>query len=729
MGRRSIKPVAAAPSADFVQADVEDELDDFGGSSTAVEDDDDDDVWETDDDDDGTLDVGPESVADAFGAFTIATLPAKMKLRPLADQSNEWILSTFGRLMQEIRDGAVANRDTSGLEFDLQMLDAAVSKRNLRGQLTADQEAFLDAIAADDDGEDPDDLTGVTADDEDDEDDESSDAELETATGDRLSNAATLEVMYVVRDRVHPDPLQPRQNADTELKDSIISMGILQPITVRKVDRGSELANRAAPCSHCAIPWAEIAFAGDYVIVDGERRWQGAAGVLETIPVLVRDDQGDTYERLKTQLVANTGKPLTPIEEARTFARMLEDRDVGVAALARDIGRPASTVHDRVKLLQLGAWLPWIESGSVSTSMAVQHLVPLRGVPDAYHAEAVTTLADGIAMGEPIADSVDAFGRHVASAYDKYMYPLAKSKAGHEKQPLFNTKGHDEECSCGGIIWGGSWQGVQAKGRRFCANPDWWKPLHAEAKKKERAESKTDDAAAPAKKGQLRLELPAGVPTINASYGAPKGVIYLTDPEGRWKVANGYHVNFVGEVFDPADLEIDEKKLVRVKSSYSSGLDRVGTKDLAAVKSAREKFAASFRPARVEAAFKLRAQFEKLADTYALVGGGVHQLLRVIDVPDSQLREMAELLDIAVPEGLDADRYGRSRVREEWIAKTLARADGERLASFAMFLFADEKRQLPSVKVAEEMRDTAEAIGKKRAPWATTKAPKKAGAK
>jgi ParB-like chromosome segregation protein Spo0J len=68
--------------------------------------------------------------------------------------------------------------------------------------------------------------------------------------------------------------------------------------------------------------------------------------VLEFIPCIVRDDQEDEYTRLKTQLVANTGKALSPIEEAHAFARMLEANNVGVAALARDIGRPprASTI-------------------------------------------------------------------------------------------------------------------------------------------------------------------------------------------------------------------------------------------------------------------------------------------------------------------------------------------------------------------------------------------------
>src|SRR4051812_19756497 len=200
---------------------------------------------------------------------------------------------------------------------------------------------------------------------------------------------------------------------------------------------------------------------------------------------------------------------------------MLEANNVGVAALARDIGRPPSSVNDRLKLLQLGPWLALIDNGSVSLSMAVEHLVPLRGIPDEYHAEAIAKLTDGLTPGEQISENVEDFGHVVAREYDRYMYPLSKTKNSYDKQPLFNTKAHDAECSCGGISWGGSWQGVEAKGRKFCGNPDWWKPLHAAAKKKEREAAKESGESAPAKKGQLRIDLPAGTKAVSVGYNEP----------------------------------------------------------------------------------------------------------------------------------------------------------------------------------------------------------------
>jgi hypothetical protein len=546
-----------------------------------------------------------------------------------------------------------------------------------------------------------------------------------TKPTDHAAAAESLAVQYVARDSVHPDPLQPRQAVDAELRDSIRALGILQPITVRRVDRtNADIVERAAPCNHCARPWREIAAAGEFVIVDGERRWLGAEGVLTTIPVIARADQGDTYERLRTQLVANTGKPLTPIEEARTYARMLETRDVGIAALARDIGRPASTVNDRVKLLQLGPWLPWIESGSVTTSMAVEHLVPLRGVPDEYHAKAVEEITTGCTLGEELADDVEDFGNTVRDAYKTFIYPLVKTKNDYEKQPEFSTKHHDDECSCGGIDWKEGWNGA-GKGRCSCGNPDWWKPLHAAALKTKREKAKiADPSPATTKKGGLRLELPAGAPTVKMSYNDPKGIIVLTTSEGRWQVAaSRWNVD---DAFDPEDLAIDETKLVRLKEQYSSGgLDRVGTKDLAAVTAARAAWAKRFEPARAKAAEKLLAEFNKLTDIYGVAGAGVHTLLGQFEYSEAEFAEIADLLTIPVPKHIDRGSLRRrGQAQQEWFAKSIARGDAERLLSFVAFMSGSEKRQLPSKQLQAAKTAAVEEIGKKRAPWATTKTAK-----
>lgn len=698
------KAATAAPAVDDYETQADRELDEELDETLSIGDDDDDDLWDSDeaaadaDGAEGAVDAIEEpafvAIADEFSAFVVATLPAKMKRRRLADQSSEWLLSTIGRIVDEIASARGTPRDDSDdivdLEVDLLTLVGAAEIRGIDQLLSLETRAFVDGVA------------GKI--------DDAHDGGASEAAS-PTSSATNLQIEYIPRLHIYPDPAQPRAHADAELKESIRASGILQPITVRR----------------------QVGMRGGYLIVDGERRWQGAADVLEIIPCIVRDDQEDEYVRLKTQLVANTGKALSPIEEAKAFARMLQANDVGVAALARDIGRPPSSVNDRLKLLELGPWLDLIGNGSVSLSMAVEHLVPLRGIPDEYHLEAIAKITEGLEAGDEIAVDVESFGHTVAREYDRYMYPIAKSKNEYEKQPLFNTKAHDAECSCGGISWGGSWQGIVAKGRKFCGNPDWWKPLHAAAKKKEREAAKESGESSTAKKGELRIELPAGTKTVKTGYNQPpKDIVQLTDEQGRWRV-----VQYFGDVdhaFDPADLEIDESKLVRLTPTY--GMDRVGLRDAAAVGRAQAAFVARFAPAREKVGKKLLAEFEKLTDTYSVAGAGVHVLLEALDVANLEYAEAADLLSIELPDAVRKVDYNRARTPalRDWFAKSLKRADGERLLSFIAFLKASEKRELPSAAIMKDVRDAVEEIQRKRAPWATSKASKpaakkKAGAK
>ena len=109
--------------------------------------------------------------------------------------------------------------------------------------------------------------------------------------------ARRLDIVYIPRALIHPDPDQPRVDADDELRAKIAREGVLQPLTLRP---------------HPTI-------ISEFMIVDGERRWRGSEGVQDELPAIVRQDKEDPTERLITQLIANSGKPLTPMEEARAM--------------------------------------------------------------------------------------------------------------------------------------------------------------------------------------------------------------------------------------------------------------------------------------------------------------------------------------------------------------------------------------------------------------------------
>jgi ParB family chromosome partitioning protein len=107
------------------------------------------------------------------------------------------------------------------------------------------------------------------------------------------------------------------------------SQGLVQPVVVR---------SRAA---------------GGYELIAGERRWRAAreAG-LEVIPALVRET-GDR-DALLLGLVENVAREqLTPVEEARAYALLVDEFGLGLGEIAERVGRSKPAVSNRMRLLDL----------------------------------------------------------------------------------------------------------------------------------------------------------------------------------------------------------------------------------------------------------------------------------------------------------------------------------------------------------------------------------------
>jgi ParB family chromosome partitioning protein len=130
-----------------------------------------------------------------------------------------------------------------------------------------------------------------------------------------------------------PNAAQPRQRFDeTALQDlagSLGERGVLQPVLVRP---------RAG---------------GTYELVAGERRWRAAqlAG-LATVPALVRPR--DDAEALEVALIENMAREdLSPIEEARACAALVEELGLTREAVGRRVGRGRVAVSNLMRLLDL----------------------------------------------------------------------------------------------------------------------------------------------------------------------------------------------------------------------------------------------------------------------------------------------------------------------------------------------------------------------------------------
>jgi len=119
------------------------------------------------------------------------------------------------------------------------------------------------------------------------------------------SNAVVGSVVELSIDQIEINPFQPRTNFNQEaiedLATSIKTLGVIQPITVRKIDDKS------------------------FQLVSGERRLRAAQSVgLTTIPSFVRiaDDQ----ESLEMALVENIQREdLDPIEIALSYQRLIDE--------------------------------------------------------------------------------------------------------------------------------------------------------------------------------------------------------------------------------------------------------------------------------------------------------------------------------------------------------------------------------------------------------------------
>ncbi len=141
------------------------------------------------------------------------------------------------------------------------------------------------------------------------------------------------EVVSLYLDDIIPNRFQPREVFDDqalkELAVSIKEHGVIQPIIVRKVDN-------------------------KYEIIAGERRYKAStmAG-LTKIPAIVKDL--DDKESSKIALIENLQrKDLSPIEEARTYQKILELEDnMTQEQLAATMGKTQSSVSNKLRLLAL----------------------------------------------------------------------------------------------------------------------------------------------------------------------------------------------------------------------------------------------------------------------------------------------------------------------------------------------------------------------------------------
>ena len=174
-----------------------------------------------------------------------------------------------------------------------------------------------------------------------------------------IGGAAAPELAHLPVETIHPNPRQPRRRFDTEattaLAESIKVQGIVQPVLVRPRP------------------------AGGFELIAGERRWRAAqqAGT-PTIPALVRET--DDRDTLLLGIVENVAREqLTPVEEARAYALLVDEFGLSLGEIGERVGRSKPAVSNRMRLLELSEdVLGMVERGELTDG----HARAVLAVPD-----------------------------------------------------------------------------------------------------------------------------------------------------------------------------------------------------------------------------------------------------------------------------------------------------------------------------------------------------------
>ena len=180
---------------------------------------------------------------------------------------------------------------------------------------------------------------------------------LDALFGGNDFDEAESELLHLPISKVEPRLEQPREyfdeNALQELADSIAQYGLIQPITVRKLNTGY------------------------YQIIAGERRWRASrlAGLTE---VPVRVIEADDRRTAELALVENLQREdLNPIEEAKGYRTLIEEYGLTQEEAAKSVGRSRPAITNAMRLLSLSApVLEMVEKGELSAGHA-RALVPI----------------------------------------------------------------------------------------------------------------------------------------------------------------------------------------------------------------------------------------------------------------------------------------------------------------------------------------------------------------
>lgn len=238
-------------------------------------------------------------------------------------------------------------------------------------------------------------------------------------TMDEVKTSGSSSINEINIDLISPNPDQPRTEFDeealNELATSIKELGIIQPISLRKMSNNS------------------------YQIIAGERRYRAAkrAG-LKSLPAYVRTVEDETV--MEMALIENIQREdLNAVEIALTFQKLIEQYNLTQEKLSERVGKKRTTIANYLRLLKLPAE---IQLGLKNKVIDMGHARSLLSIEDAslqlklyeeiklngYSVRKVEERAKEIIQGEKVVEKPSKKRNTEYDSYNKELISLFKTR-------------------------------------------------------------------------------------------------------------------------------------------------------------------------------------------------------------------------------------------------------------------------------------------------------------
>ena len=171
-----------------------------------------------------------------------------------------------------------------------------------------------------------------------------------------MSNLYSNSIFFIDTDKIFPNPYQPRREFEegplNDLAESIRQYGVLQPLTVSRVEKETP----------------DGGLVTEYELIAGERRLRAAklAGI-PTVPVIIRVGD-DPMMKLELALIENVQREdLNPVERARSFARLVEEFKLTHTQIGQKVGKSREYVSNCLRILAMPQeFLDAVSAGKIS---------------------------------------------------------------------------------------------------------------------------------------------------------------------------------------------------------------------------------------------------------------------------------------------------------------------------------------------------------------------------